>query len=102
MGHDVWIDAKIHGGKLWWDEIVERIRGASVFLVALSNHSRKSDPCQRELLYAQQLGIPVLPIQVGPLESMHIPAAMRQVIDYRGRGADVMVRIVEAITTLTA
>ena len=102
LGRRVWIDHQIHGGESWWREILREIRSAHVFVFALSEHSWRSRPCRLELIYAEQLGIPVLPVLVGPLESMFIPLAERQIIDYRDRSADAVVELVGALAELTA
>jgi len=102
LGHSVWMDHQIHGGESWWREIVQEIQRTEVFVFALSDHSQRSKPCQLELRYADQLGIPVLPLRVGPLQSMFIPLAERQMIDYRERTADAVIQLVIAIKELTA
>ena len=102
LGRTVWMDHQIHGGESWWREILNEIQSAVIFVFALSNHSWRSEPCRRELEYAEKLGIPVLPVQVGPLDSMFIPLAEKQIIDYRGRSADAVVRLVGALGELTA
>ncbi len=102
LGRSVWMDHQIHGGESWWREIIQEIQRAEIFVFALSNHSWRSKPCRLELRYAEKLGIPVLPLQVGPLDSMFIPLAEKQIIDYRERSADAVVRLVAALTELTA
>ena len=102
LGHDVWMDHQIHGGESWWREIIQEIQGASVFVFALSNSSWKSKPCRLELDYANELGLPVLPLQVGPLDHMYIPLAERQIIDFQNRTADSMVKLVTALTEMVA
>ena len=102
LGRSVWMDHQIHGGESWWREIIREIQRAELFVFALSNHSWRSKPCRLELRYAERLGIPVLPLQVGPLDSMFISLAERQIIDYRGRTADAVVRLVSALNELTA
>lgn len=101
LGRSVWMDHQIHGGESWWREIIREIQRAELFVFALSNHSWRSKPCRLELRYAERLGIPVLPLQVGSLDSMFISLAERQIIDYRGRTADAVVRLVSALNELT-
>jgi class 3 adenylate cyclase len=80
----VWLDDKLGGGDAWWSEILEEIRGCTVFLFALSDNSLHSKPCQAELGYAQVLGLPVLPVQIGQVSSYRAhPIFSRQLIDYR-------------------
>ncbi|MFE9750492.1 toll/interleukin-1 receptor domain-containing protein [Saccharothrix saharensis] len=102
MGHQVWLDHEIHGGELWWREIIRTIQAARVFVFALSEASWKSVPCHTEFEYAQQLGVPVLPVQVGPLDHLRIPIMERQLVDYRERSADAVVALAGALTELTA
>ena len=80
----VWLDEQLGGGDAWWSEILEQIRGCTVFLVALSDNSLHSKPCRAELGYAQELGLPILPVQIGELGSYRAdPIFSRQLIDYR-------------------
>ncbi|WP_158845918.1 TIR domain-containing protein [Saccharothrix deserti] len=102
MGQQVWLDHEIRGGELWWREILETIRSARVFVFALSKASWKSLPCHAEFDYAQQLGLPVLPVQVGPLDNLRIPIMERQIVDYRERSADAIVSLAGALAELTA
>ncbi|MER5265383.1 toll/interleukin-1 receptor domain-containing protein [Actinosynnema sp. NPDC002837] len=102
MGQQVWLDHEIHGGELWWREIIRTIQAARVFVFALSEASWKSVPCHAEFDYAQQLGVPVLPVQVGPLDNLRIPIMERQLVDYRERSADAIVSLAGALTELAA
>jgi TIR domain len=80
----VWMDQRLAGGDAWWRAILEQIRGCDVFIFALSQNSIQSKPCQAELQYAQALRLPILPMQVGPVDSMQLnPLATVQAIDYR-------------------
>lgn len=80
----VWMDQRLAGGDAWWRAILEQIRGCDVFIFALSQNSIESKPCQAELHYAQTLGLPTLPVQVGSVDSMQLnPLAAVQAIDYR-------------------
>jgi hypothetical protein len=84
--HEVWLDQELGGGEEWWTEILRRIRSSDVFVLALSRASLASRPCTAELAYANALGIPVLPVQVGEVESLRMtPISDRQIIDYRER-----------------
>lgn len=92
VDRQVWFDRELDGGDVWWQTILDRIRNCSVFVVALSNNSVQSKPCQIELEYAQALHRPVLPVQIGPLdhvrvtrfaETQHIPFPDRDSGDRR-------------------
>ena len=80
----VWLDEELGGGAAWWTAILKEIRECTVFLFALSNNSLNSKPCRAELGYAQALGLPILPVQVGEISSFRAdPIFSRQLIDYR-------------------
>jgi len=94
----VWFDEELGGGDVWWQKILERIRDCDVFLFALSNSSLQSKPCLAELRYAQALHKPVLPIQIGPVESMRVtPVAAVEAIDFQNPDADSGIRLITAI-----
>lgn len=99
----VWLDEELGGGEAWWREILEQIRGCEVFLVALSKNMLDSKACAAELRYAQQLGKPVLPVQVGDLDNMRInPLAAMQVIDFRRPSIDSGIELVSSVHALRA
>jgi hypothetical protein len=80
----VWWDDQLGGGEAWWHAILEQIRRCEVFIVAVSNNSLASKPCQAELSYAEALRRPILPVQVGPVDSLRVtPLAARQILDFR-------------------
>jgi hypothetical protein len=94
----VWLDQELHGGDAWWQTILQQIQDADVFVFALSNHSQRSKPCRAELEYARALGIPVLPVQIGPLDGLRsTPIADLQVVDYRQRSADAALGLIAAV-----
>lgn len=84
-GHvSVWRDSELRGGDPWWQKILEHIRECDVFIFALSNNGLASKPCRAELAYARDLGLPVLPVQIGPVDSLRTaPVGEIQVVDYR-------------------
>lgn len=80
----VWFDRDLGGGEAWWDEILDNIRSASVFVFALSDASIHSKPCRSELDYALALKRSILPVQVGAVGSFRgHPLADRQTLFYR-------------------
>jgi serine/threonine kinase PknH len=86
----VWLDQRLGGGDAWWRAILEQIRSCDLFIFALSQNSIQSKPCQSELRYAQDLGLPILPVQVGPVDSMQLnPLATVQTIDYRAQRSNI-------------
>ena len=99
----VWFDEDLGGGEAWWNEILGQIRSCEVFIVALSNHSLGSKPCQAELRYAKALERPILPVQIGPVDSMRAnPVAALQVIDYQNPSVDTGIQLVTAVHALAA
>jgi serine/threonine kinase PknH len=99
----VWFDDDLGGGEAWWNEILEQIRSCEVFIVALSNHLLESKPCQAELRYAKALERPILPVRIGPVDSMRAnPLAALQVIDYEHPSVDAGIQLVTAVHGLAA
>jgi hypothetical protein len=97
----VWFDDELGGGEAWWKEILDPIRSCEVFIVALSNHLLESKPCQAELRYAQALQRPILPVRIGPVDSMRAnPLASLQVIDYQNPSVDTGIQLVTAVHAL--
>ena len=82
----VWRDAELRGGDPWWQKILEQIRACDVFVLALSNNGLASKPCRAEFTYARDLGLPVLPVQIGPVDSLRTAAVGEmQVVEYQER-----------------
>jgi hypothetical protein len=81
----VWIDEELVGGDAWWTAILEQIRGCEVFLFALSDKSLDSKPCRAEWGYAQALGLPIVPVQIGQQVANRRadPIFSVQSVDYR-------------------
>jgi hypothetical protein len=97
----VWLDEQLGGGDTWWATTLEQIRDCDVFVVALSNHSLSSRPCQAELAYARSLRRPILPVQIAPVNSMRVnPLAERQFIDYQKPTADTGTELMSVVHTL--
>lgn len=95
---EIWYDSELGGGDAWWRMILDRIRDCDVFLVALSRNLVQSKACQLELQYAQALGKPILPVQVGPVDSMRTnPLAATQVIDFQNPTLDTGIELVAAL-----
>jgi WD40 repeat protein len=96
--HVVWFDRDLRGGEAWWGQILERIQACSVLVFALSQHSLRSQACRAELDYALALRVPMIPIQVGPVDSIATtPVAQYQVIDYREPSPALGYRVMTAI-----
>src|SRR3954466_4254977 len=94
----IWHDHELRGGDPWWQDILEQIRRCDVFLLALSNNSLRSKPCLSELSYARALGLPLLPVQIGPVDHLRTtPVADIQVVDYRERTVPNGLRLMAAV-----
>ncbi|WP_172832508.1 sensor domain-containing protein [Mycobacterium asiaticum] len=97
----VWFDQELGGGDAWWNAILEQIRSSEVFIVALSNNWLQSKPSQAELRYAQALNRPILPVKVGPVDSVRVnPVSTLQIIDYQNPTVDAGIQLVTAIHAL--
>jgi hypothetical protein len=85
MGQSVWIDESLHGGQIWWDEILHQLRDCHLFVLAVSAHALTSEACMAEWQYAVGLDRPFLPVRVDNTDWASAPAEMKQAqhIDYR-------------------
>ncbi|ODQ85141.1 hypothetical protein BHQ17_24405 [Mycolicibacterium holsaticum] len=96
--HDLWMDDELSGGDAWWRAILGKIRSCDVFLAALSQNMLQSKACQAEMRYALALGKPILPVLVGPVDSMRTnPLAGMQVIDFQQRSIEAWMELDEAV-----
>lgn len=84
--HQVWYDQVLTGGQRWWDDILAHIRDSDIFLFALTAASLDSQACRQELLYADRLARPILPIKLSDDVSenmLYRPLSEIQVMDCR-------------------
>jgi TIR domain len=98
----VWLDQHLGGGQAWWAKIHERIRACTVFVFALSDNSLRSKLCQAESQYAQALGLPILPVQVGDVTDYRADPITKQLIDYRNPTASSGIALLGALHELAA
>jgi serine/threonine kinase PknH len=99
----VWLDHSLLGGDAWWDRILHQIRSCTVFVVALSNSCLQSKPCRAEMDYAKALGLPVLPVIIGDVDSYRIdPIFAVQSVDIRNSDAASGAALIAAIRERTA
>jgi len=97
----VWLNEQLGGGDTWWATVLEQVRDCEVFVLALSNHSLGSKSCQAELAYARALRRPMLPVQIGAVNSMRVNSlADLQIIDYQHPTADTGIELIAAVHTL--
>src|SRR4051794_32139768 len=82
-GSPVHLGRDLRGGEAWWNEILAAIRASDVFVLALSVNSIGSRLCRAELAYVQELGLPLLPVRVGPVRRpLPAPITESQVVDW--------------------
>ncbi|HTY28413.1 MAG TPA: TIR domain-containing protein, partial [Mycobacterium sp.] len=95
---EIWFDEELGAGEVWWHTILENIRNCRVFIFAMTTNSLDSKPCLAELRYAQQLGKPILPIQIGPISSMRVtPLAQVEAIDFQTPTVDSAIQLTTAV-----
>jgi nucleotide-binding universal stress UspA family protein len=79
-----WLDQELGGGDEWWTAILDHIRKAQVFILAVSERSLGSELCRIQFRYAKGLGVPIVAIQVGEVVSYSIESILgTSSIDYR-------------------
>jgi len=82
-GFPVWLEDP-GGSYAWWTQVIEQIRDCTVFLFAFSDGSLNAIPCRVELGYAEDLRLPIVPVQIGEVSRYASdPIVSRQSIDYR-------------------
>jgi hypothetical protein len=75
-GYRVWVDrAGIAGGEHWRQEIVDAIENCTVFILALSPHSVRSENVRKEVDLADSAQRPILPIELQPIADL--PAKLK-------------------------
>ena len=72
-GHNIWLDALLRPGQLWWSEILDEIERADVVVLALSPEYLSAEACTAERRYAARLRRPVLPIAIRPIAIGALP-----------------------------
>jgi serine/threonine kinase PknH len=94
----VWLDQSLIGGEEWWQRILHQIRSCTVFIVALSNSCLQSKPCRAEIDYAKALGLPVLPVIIGDVDSYRLdPIFTVQSVDFRNPDAASAAALIAAV-----
>lgn len=61
---NVWYDENLHGGDIWWKEILDAIAECDIFIYLLSNESVTSPYCLAEFQEAQRLYKGIVTVQV--------------------------------------
>jgi serine/threonine kinase PknH len=92
------MDQRLAGGDAWWRAILDQIRGCNVFIFALSQNSIEPKPARLNCNTTQALGLPILPVQVGPVDTMQLnPLATVQAVDYRHPTPSTGMRLLAAL-----
>jgi formylglycine-generating enzyme required for sulfatase activity len=60
----VWYDEGLHGGEIWWNEILTHVAAADIVIFLMSRESLESLYCTAELAEAQRLGKQILPVLI--------------------------------------
>lgn len=103
LGHTVWFDHDLSGGKEWWEQILAEIRDCQVFMMALSPQSLRSTACTSECRYAADLGKPILPILITEgVSTKLLPPKLSQIhyVDYRKQDKTCVISLTRALKAL--
>src|SRR5664280_2024256 len=103
LGHTVWFDQALSGGREWWDKILASVRICDVFVFVLDPMTLNPAACKSEYDYPAALGRPILPVLFSEGVSTNLlpPALLRiQFVDYRKRDPQTTLRLARAFTTL--
>ena len=79
-GVDAWIDDNTDHGQRWPKEIRNRIDACAAVVVAMTPASEESEWVEREIVRAQQMDRPVLPLLRGGLPFFELNTTLRREI----------------------
>lgn len=101
-GHHVWSDANTRKGSRWWDGICEQVRGCDLLVAVVSPAMLSSKACRAEREYAMQLGKPLLPVVVSPVNVGSLPREVAQIdlFDFTRRDATAGARLFTAVSQM--
>jgi hypothetical protein len=99
LGQTVWLDESLHGGQIWWEEILRQVGQCNGFVLAVSARSLDSEACLAEWEYAVDLVRPFLPVRIDATDWTAAPDRMRQSqhIDYKPNDADSVKALVKSL-----
>src|SRR5262249_46825674 len=102
IGHKVWFDQELTGGQVWWDKILENIRGCELCIFVLTPNSLDSFPCKLEYTYATAVHKRVLPVLLSDINFSLLPYLLSiiQVVDYRKRDQASLISLIKAFNNL--
>src|SRR4051812_38327630 len=100
LGQTVWLDESLHGGQIWWEEILRQVRQCNGFVLAVSAASLASEACLAEWEYAVDLARPFLPVRIDATDWTAAPDRMRQSqhIDYKPNDAESVKALVRSLS----
>src|SRR3954454_6060183 len=100
LGQTVWLDESLHGGQIWWEEILRQVRQCNGFVLAVSATSLASEACLAEWEYAVDLARPFLPVRIDGTDWTAAPDRMRQSqhIDYKPNDAESVKALVKSLS----
>ncbi|MFZ0667997.1 MAG: toll/interleukin-1 receptor domain-containing protein, partial [Acidimicrobiales bacterium] len=103
LEHTPWIDTRLYGGQRWWDAILEQIRDCDLFIVGFSPSWLESEPCEKELEYANALCRSVLPVMVAATDINSLPTslAISHFVDYTQERLDAFRALVRSLGKLS-
>ncbi|HEY4611204.1 MAG TPA: toll/interleukin-1 receptor domain-containing protein, partial [Ilumatobacteraceae bacterium] len=99
LGQTVWLDESLHGGQIWWEEILRQVRQCNGFVLAVSARSLDSEACLAEWEYAVDLARTFLPVRIDATEWTAAPDRMRQSqhIDYTPNDVESVKALVKSL-----
>src|SRR4051794_17305861 len=78
MGHEPFYDQDLTGGQRWWDVLLTRIEECDGFLPVLSDAYLESEACHLEARWASDVGVPILPLDLGGVASEMVDPQVAQ------------------------
>ena len=96
-------DQELSGGQVWWDKILEKVRGFDILVFVLDQAALQSTACKREYGYAKDLGKPILPVLVEEgVPTNLLPPALSQIqyVDYRKQDRKTAFSLARALATI--
>ena len=100
LGHNIWYDKELTGGQPWWNQILKKIRESDIFAFIVSNESLKSQACNCECTYANEVLRPILPIVVDENISIELLPSLLckiQYISYKIQDRETLFALINSI-----
>ncbi|MEM6529538.1 MAG: toll/interleukin-1 receptor domain-containing protein, partial [Chloroflexota bacterium] len=101
IGHDIWTESSAEEN--WWDNILDGIRQADLFLFGLTHHWFESEVCLREFDYATSLGKNRIPVSFADESTpADIPQQVKrlQIVNYEPGSAESFRELQRAINRM--